>query len=73
MLPEQGFVFDVKQAVEADVAPRDMILAMGAHLKHVHVLDKGPNGYCLPGQGEVNWDGVFGALREVGFDGSIIL
>lgn len=73
LLPEQGFVLDVKQALESGVQPTDMIAAMGDRLRHIHVLDLGPDGFCLPGQGTVDWQGFFSCLRDHDFRGAVIL
>ena len=73
LLPEQGFVMDVKQAMEAGAAPADMVRAMGPALRHVHVLDKGPRGYALPGMGTMDWQAFFAALREIDYGGAVIL
>lgn len=72
-MPDQGFVLDVKQAIESSVSPLDLIDAMGANLCHVHALDKGPTGYCLPGHGNTDWQEVFHALKYQVFDGAVIL
>jgi D-psicose/D-tagatose/L-ribulose 3-epimerase len=36
------------------------------HLKHVHTCE---NDRGAPGSGHVDWNGVFAALREIGYDG----
>lgn len=72
-MPEQGFVLDVKQCVEAGVSPVDMAKAMGPMLRHVHVLDRNENGFCLPGQGSVDWQGFFSCLKDQGYEGAVIL
>jgi len=47
---------------------------MGRDIRHVHVLDWNEQGdLCLPGEGIVDWAGVLHALRNVGYDGTILL
>jgi len=38
----------------------------GAHLKHVHTCE---NDRGTPGSGHIEWDAVFAALRDIGYDG----
>lgn len=74
LLPDMGFVLDVKQALRAGVGPLEMAEAMGGHLRHVHALDRDAQGrLCLPGQGTLDWRALMGALRSRGFDGAVIL
>lgn len=74
MLPEMGFVLDVKQAWHAGVDPLEMLQAMGKQLRHVHVLDwKEAGELCLPGQGCMDWKALFRSLADSGFDGDVML
>lgn len=72
--PEQGFVLDIKQAMRAGQEVAAMARAMGGALRHVHVLDRAADGrLCLPGEGSVDWPGLFALLREIGYDGAVIM
>lgn len=74
ILPEQRFVLDVKQAYRADTTPFALLEAMGDKVRHVHALDMGAGGgLCLPGQGVTDWKALMRALRDVGYDGAVIL
>ena len=74
LLPEIGFVLDVKQAYRAGVSPFDMLDAMGDRVRHVHVLDTARDGsLCLPGQGTFDWLRLIRQLQRQGYDGAVIL
>lgn len=74
MLPDMGFVLDVKQAYQAGVEPLEMFRAMGGRLQHVHLLDWNTSGkLCLPGQGQMDWPGWLQTLAQTGYDGAVIL
>jgi len=74
MLPEMGFVLDVKQAWHGGVDPFDMLEAMGDKLRHLHALDWTAQGeLCLPGQGCMDWKELIRKLAQTGFDGDIML
>lgn len=74
LLPDVGFVLDVKQAWQAGVSPFDMAEAMGQDLCHVHLLDWNDQGQlCLPGQGTMDWTAFFRLLKGIGYDGAAIL
>jgi len=45
------------------------IRAAGRHLIHVHLSE---NDRGVPGSGQVDWAGVWAALRELGYDGWIV-
>lgn len=74
LLPGLHFVLDVKQALRGGVDVLEMIAAMGRDIRHVHVLDWDAQGELrLPGEGSVDWQAVLAALRNVGYDGTILL
>jgi len=74
IIPDIGFVFDIKQAFRAAQDPIEVLNAMGDRLRHIHVLDYDSNGsLCLPGEGCFRWDTLFRELDKIRFDGSIIL
>jgi sugar phosphate isomerase/epimerase len=53
---------------EAD--PPAAIRGAGERVAHVHL---GDNNRLLPGHGRLDWQSIFGALREVGFHGAVNL
>ncbi len=64
--PRVGLLMDTFHAniEEKDVA--GAFRAAGRWLKHVHTCE---NDRGTPGSGHVDWTGVFGALRDIGYDG----
>ncbi len=64
--PNIGVLFDTFHAniEEKDIAAG--IRAAARHIKHVHTCE---NDRGTPGSGHVEWDAVFAALREIGYDG----
>ncbi len=64
--PNVGILFDTFHAniEEKDIAAGYRTVAR--HLKHVHTCE---NDRGTPGSGHVEWDAVFAALREIGYDG----
>ncbi|MEJ2487976.1 MAG: sugar phosphate isomerase/epimerase [Anaerolineales bacterium] len=46
------------------------IRAGGDRIFHVHACE---NDRGVPGTGQVDWDGVFGALHDIGYDGDIVI
>ncbi len=74
LLPDAGFVLDVKQTYQAGVDPYTMVRAMGNRIRHVHALDRDTDGaLCLPGQGVTDWPRLCQMLRDAGFDGAVVL
>ncbi|MFG1954700.1 TIM barrel protein [Micromonospora sp. NPDC048830] len=53
---------------EAD--PATAIRSAGDRVAHVHL---GDNNRLLPGHGRLDWESIFGALHEIGFDGAVNL
>lgn len=47
----------------------DAIRLAGKRLRHFHT---GENNRNVPGRGHVNWDEVFGALKEIGYEKNIV-
>lgn len=75
LLPEMGFVLDVKQAYRAGTTPQAILAAMGEHIRHVHALDMDEDGrLVLPGQGGMtDWRALKKQLTDQGYDGAVIL
>ncbi|MDE7296586.1 MAG: sugar phosphate isomerase/epimerase [Clostridia bacterium] len=67
-------VLDIKQARISGFAYQEYLAEMGQSIAYVHVSDIGADGkMCLPGRGIFNFDELFARLRDVGFQGDIIL
>jgi D-psicose/D-tagatose/L-ribulose 3-epimerase len=64
--PNIGVLFDT---FHANIEEKDLgkaCLTLGSHLRHVHASE---NDRGTPGNGHVNWAGVFQALRDIRYDG----
>lgn len=74
LIPDIGFVLDVKQVLRGGSDLFAMLAAMEDRVCHVHALDVAADGsLCLPGEGAVDWPRLMGQLRTQGFDGAVIL
>lgn len=73
-LPQVRFTLDVKQAMRAACDPIEFVYAMGDQLCNVHICDWDREGkLCLPGEGVFDFAAFIKALREVRYDGPVIL
>ena len=73
-LPQVRFTLDIKQAMRAGCDPIDYVHAMGDQLCNVHVCDWQEDGkLCLPGEGIFDFEALIKALRDVGYEGPIIM
>lgn len=67
-------VLDIKQARISGYDYRDYLNEMGGRIAHVHVSDVDEAGkMCLPGQGTFDFDELFSRLKDVGFDGAVLI
>jgi len=48
----------------------DPVIQSGKLLKHVHITESNRG---MPGEGTVNWDEFFSALKAIGFNGNLVL
>ena len=48
----------------------DPVIQAGKLLKHVHITESNRG---MPGEGTINWDEFFGALKEIEFNGNLVL
>lgn len=64
--PHVGVLFDTFHANIEEKNVPSAYRSLGRHLKHVHTCE---NDRGTPGTGHVDWPGVFGALREMKYDG----
>ena len=66
--------FDVKQARQSAIFYGDYISEMGCDIVTAHLSDVQEDGkMCLPGSGITDFKDIFSRLRDVGFDGGLIL
>lgn len=68
--PKVGILYDTFHAHIEEKQTGDAIRAVGKHLKHVHTCE---NDRGTPGSGQVRWDHVFPALRDVGYDDWLVI
>ena len=71
--PLQG-VLDVKQARISGEGYLPYLTEMGESIATVHLSDVNENGkMCLPGQGKTDFETLLKALKDVGFDGPLLI
>ena len=65
---------DIKQARQSDIPYSKFIDEMNRDIVTVHVSDIGENGkMCLPGAGTTNFDDLFKRLKDVDFNGAVLI
>ena len=65
---------DIKQARQSSVDYKDLIKEMGSDIVTVHLSDVNEQGkMCLPGKGVTDFNDLFVRLKDVGFDGALLL
>jgi D-psicose/D-tagatose/L-ribulose 3-epimerase len=64
--PNVGILWDTFHANIEEKDPAKALRTTGGFLKHVHTCE---NDRGTPGSGHVDWKGVFGALRDMKYDG----
>jgi|TARA_R110001583_G_scaffold24136_4_gene88339 D-psicose/D-tagatose/L-ribulose 3-epimerase len=64
--PNLGAMFDTHHANIEEKSQGQAIRTIAPHLKHVHISE---NDRGTPGSGQVHWDEVFAALKEIKYDG----
>jgi len=68
--PHVGAIYDTHHANIEEKSQVNAIKTIAPHLAHVHVSE---NDRGTPGQGQINWDDVFSTLKEIEYDGWIII
>lgn len=66
--------FDVGHFYCVGVDPAEAVRRLAPHIRHVHLEDIAPSRehkHLVPGHGAINFDAVFTALRDIGYDGWI--
>ena len=72
--PDLGGVLDIKQARITGYDWREYLADMGESLATVHVSDVTAEGkMCLPGQGVFEFAELFARLRDISFDGAVLI
>ena len=73
-LPDLRGVLDIKQARISGYPYEEYLTEMGDRLAYAHVSDINDNGkMCLPGKGSFNFDTLVKRLKDVGFDGALLV
>ena len=65
-----GVYQDVANALHYGHEPVDMLTRLGKRISMIHIKDKGGE---LLGEGEVDWDKCVEAIKEMGYDGWLVL
>jgi D-psicose/D-tagatose/L-ribulose 3-epimerase len=68
--PNIGVLYDTFHGHIEEKDTGDAIRLLGGHLKHVHTCE---NDRGIPGSGQVRWGKVFQALKDVGYDGWLVI
>ncbi len=68
--PHLKMMYDTFHANIEEKSPAAAIKTCADQLVHVHISE---NDRSTPGQGGVNWDANFAALKEVGYDGYLMI
>ncbi len=72
-LPTLKGVLDIKQARISGYPYESYLEEMGSRLAYVHVSDFTKNGMCLPGKGDFDFDTLVKRLKDIGFDGTLLI
>ena len=65
---------DIKQARQSGIAVKDYVLDMGENIETVHLSDINESGkMCLPGKGVTNFEELFKMLKDVNFNGAMLI
>jgi sugar phosphate isomerase/epimerase len=73
-VPALGGVLDIKQARISQYPYEEYLAEMGEKLAYVHISDIDAYGkICLPGRGLFDFETLVKRLRDVGFDGALLI
>ena len=73
-VPTLKGVLDIKQARISQYPYESYLSEMGERLAYVHLSDLDENGkLCLPGKGKFDYQTLLKRLKDVGFDGALII
>jgi len=74
LLPDAGYVFDVKQAIRSGHDPTEMAELLGANIRHIHISDHDESRDCLPpGQGVFNIGKFLSTISQNGYSGALVV
>ncbi len=68
--PNIGVLYDTFHANIEEKNQADAIRLLGKHIFHVHTCE---NDRGIPGSGPIDWPGVVGALKEIGYDDWLVI
>jgi L-ribulose-5-phosphate 3-epimerase len=68
--PYVGVYQDVANALHYGHEPVDMLTRLGKRISMIHIKDKGGE---LLGEGEVDWDKCIAAIKDIDYDGWLVL
>lgn len=68
--PNVGLLYDTFHAHIEEKDQAAAIRTAGRHIRHFHSCE---NDRGTPGSGQVDWPAVFPALREIGYDGALVI
>ncbi|MDO6519883.1 sugar phosphate isomerase/epimerase family protein [Zobellia uliginosa] len=68
--PNLGAMFDTHHANIEEKSQSGAIKTIAPHLKHVHISE---NDRGTPGKGQIDWDDVFSALKEIDYHGWVTI
>ncbi len=73
-IPDLKGVLDIKQARLSGYPYEEYLEEMGERLAYVHILDVNEEGRnCLPGRGRFDFKTLIRRLKDVGFDGALLI
>ena len=73
-LPDLRGVLDIKQARISEYPYEEYLTEMGNRIAYAHVSDfNGAGKICLPGKGNFDFDTLVKRLKDVGFDGALLV
>ena len=68
--PNVGVLFDAYHANIEEKNLPDAVRMLGPYLKNVHASE---NDRGIPGSGHIDWPGIIQALREIGYEGFLVI
>ncbi len=69
-----AFTLDLKQAIRSGYDPMEILNTLGRSVRHIHISDSDGESDCLPvGRGNADIAGFLGKLKELDYDGGVIL
>ena len=73
-IPDLKGVLDIKQARISQYPYEEYLEEMGGRLAYTHISDINEQGkMCLPGKGAFDFDTLIRRLKDVGFDGALLI